>query len=91
MLQHIEKLRAKPDHVKRRIAFFTSLCFTSLVFAIWIGSFKVQNSPTAVDIKSPASSITASVIDSVKYIKDSFFGSNKASYQATIEAIPGKR
>jgi hypothetical protein len=91
MLQHIEKLRSKPEHIRRRIAFITSLCFTSLIFAIWIGSFKIQNSPTALDIKSPASSITASVVDSVKYIKESFFGSNKASYQATIEAIPGKR
>lgn len=91
MLQHIEKLRQKPEHVRRRIAFFTSLCFTSLIFAIWIGAFKIQNTPTAVDIKSPASSITASVVDSINYIKDSFLGSNKASYQATIEAIPGKR
>ncbi len=95
MFEHIDRLRGKPEHIKRRIAFVTSLLFTVFIFAIWIGSFKIKSMPTAlnkdINIKSPVSSITASIGDSLVYIKEMFIGSNKATYEATVEAIPGKR
>ncbi len=95
MFEHIERLKQKPEHVKRRIAFITSLCFTVFIFAVWIGSFKIKSMPTAlnkdINIKSPVNSITASIGDSLVYIKEMFLGSNITTYQATVEAIPGKR
>ena len=36
MLELIEKLREKPDHVKRQVAFCVAFFFAGLIFVIWL-------------------------------------------------------
>lgn len=36
--EHLERLRAKPHHVRRQIAFGTSVALTALVAVGWMGS-----------------------------------------------------
>ena len=37
MFDYLEKLRAKPDKVKSRIAFLSAFCFAGVIFVFWIG------------------------------------------------------
>ena len=97
---HIGKLREKPDHVKKRIAFLTSFSITAVIFVFWIASFNIQSSSAVEDttetegpISSISSSLSASVGGFFNYIKDMIFTSNEAEYSSDdmIEVIPGKR
>ncbi len=97
MLNFIEKLRAKPDHVKKNIAFFTSLGITMIIFVFWLASFniisgvdKIGNNNLATKSRSPLSSLTASVGSIFGSIKDIFTGGNEMLYEAdnSIEVLP---
>ena len=94
MLEFLEKLRAKPDHVKKNIAFFTSLGITVIIFVFWLASFNIissgENNNLAVKSRSPLSSLTASVGDAFGYIKNIFTGGNEVFYKAddNIEILP---
>ncbi len=92
---HIHRLREKPEHVRKRIAFFTSGAISLIIFLGWIASYGITSTAApeeAIAAKAPIQSLTASVGDVFQYIKDIFKGSNKAEYSATqIELIPGKR
>lgn len=83
MRRHIEHLRSKPEHVKRRIAFFTSLGVTVLIFIFWAASFTLQitsDDPVAAGAvgadspqpDSPVSVLSASAKDAYDQIKDIF-------------------
>ena len=94
MLEFLEKLRSKPDHVKKNVAFFTSLGITIIIFVFWLASFNiisgVNKDNLAVKSKSPLSSLTASMGDFFEYFKNIFTGGNKIYYSAddNIEALP---
>ncbi|MEK7095124.1 MAG: hypothetical protein AAB917_00510 [Patescibacteria group bacterium] len=91
---HIERLREKPEHVRKRIAFLTSLGVSALIFVFWIASYGLKSTSVAQvpASKTPMESLTASVGDVFTYVKEIFTGSNKAEYAAPeIEVIPGKR
>lgn len=92
----LENLRSKPDHVKRRYAFWSSLSFTSLVFVFWISSFASWGSTTTPVVAeavnragSPGQSMVAAVGSFFVDIKDMVFGPKKMSY-SSIEVLPGK-
>lgn len=83
MRRHIEHLRSKPEHVKRRIAFLASLGVTVLIFIFWAASFTLQitsDDPVAAggavadsaQPDSPASVLSASAKDAYDQIKDIF-------------------
>ncbi|MEN9647934.1 MAG: hypothetical protein RLY57_738 [Candidatus Parcubacteria bacterium] len=79
MKQHLENLRAKPDSVKRRIAFFTSLGITLVILLFWVISFNIQTnsvSASTAQIDTPASSLTATVSDAWGVVKNIFVGSS---------------
>ncbi len=93
---YLENLRAKPDHIKKRYAFWSSLSFTAVVFAFWISSFSSwgseasQNVAKTVDkVGTPAQSMIAGVGSFFVDIKDMIFGAKKIRY-TSIEVVPGK-
>lgn len=97
MMHHIEKIRSKPEHIRRRFALITSLSITAIIFIFWIVSMSVTKSgPTdssVAMIKEPSSSLTANISGAFKYVRDILVGANKAEYKAgsQIEVVAGKK
>jgi hypothetical protein len=90
---HIDTMRSKSDHVKKRYAFFMSFGITAIIFVFWLASWNVgpDTSAIAAQVRSPLSSATASVADAFVYMKESLFGANKTNYSAdNIEVVGGK-
>ncbi|MDP3962590.1 MAG: hypothetical protein Q8Q03_01870 [bacterium] len=94
---HIEKMREKPEHVRKQYAFLTSLGVTMIIFMFWVasfsGSFALDSAVVATEkaeVKSPISSLTANVGDAFGYVKDMIFGANQAKYESEIEVVPGR-
>lgn len=100
MLEHIENMRSKPEHIKKRYAFFVSFSISVLIFAGWISSYGLHKTPVLADkkdldqstkVEPPASALTASVAGLFDDLKTMFSGSNKIEYSAPIEVKAGKR
>jgi hypothetical protein len=94
---YIESLRAKPEHIRKRFAFLSSLGITVIIAAFWLGSFSSFNigSNSAVtaaiqNVKTPAQSLTASVGSFFGDIRDLIFGAKKVEY-SSVEVSPGKK
>lgn len=94
---HLEDLRAKPEHIRKRYAFWGSFGFTAIIFAFWLGSFSVNiggqttTAASAVDrAGTPGQSLVASVGTFFGDIKDMIFGPSKVTY-STVEIGPGKK
>lgn len=88
-------MRAKPEHVRRRFAFWSSLGFSVIVFAFWLSSFTTMGSSAKTTVAqavnkagTPAQSLVASVGSFFYDIKDMIFGPKKINY-ATVEVSPG--
>ena len=93
--QHIETLRAKPAHIRRRISFWTAFGITAVIFAFWLASFTTAiNTPHDVSVattkvSTPGQSLIAGVGGLFGDIKDMIFGSKKVVY-SEIQVAPGK-
>lgn len=94
---HLENLRAKPEHIKKRYAFFGALGITAVIFAFWISSFGsvgvLPKSPlTAAVAKAPTPSenLIAGVGGFFSDIKELIFGAKKVEYKA-VQVSAGKR
>ncbi len=48
MFEKLEQLRAKPHHIKKRIAFWTSAGITAVIFVFWVTSLRVTLDNQAV-------------------------------------------
>ena len=96
--KHIERMREKPEHVRKRYAFLVSGCVTVRIFFFWIASYGIQSKPVAktqdgktISIATPISSLTAGVGDAFNYVKELIFGANKVQYSSdNVEVVPGK-
>ena len=93
---HLENLRAKPEHVRRRMAFWGAFCLTAIVFAFWLASFTatVTGRPNPVtvavsQVESPGQSLVASVGAAFYDLKDLVFGPKKVVYSSVVVS-PGK-
>ncbi len=95
---HLETLRAKPEHVRRKIAFWTSFGVTALIFVFWLGSFSSAGKPvpptsavaSAVEkTGSPAQSLIAGVGAFGKDVWSLIFGTKKVTY-SEVQVAPGK-
>lgn len=93
---YLEALRAKPEQYRKRIAFWSSLGMTAVIFAFWLGSFSVAGFSAKVAVSnavasagSPSQSLVASVGSFFGDIKDIIFGPKKVIY-STVEVSPGK-
>ncbi len=77
----LAKLRAKPEHVRRHIALWSSLGITIVIFVFWIGVRFDNNigssggmiAKTAESIEAPSTSLMANVGSLFTDIKDIFF------------------
>ena len=95
---YLEHLRTKPDHIKRRIAFWTSFSFTAIVFMFWIGSFSaLGSSPAGQQVAAvfdarytPAQSLVAGVGSLFETLRDSIFGAKTVTF-STVEVIAGDK
>lgn len=98
MLEHIENMRSKPEHIRKRYSFFVSFSISALIFVGWIASYGFHKSPVLTDssdskskVEAPASALTASVSGLFDDLKSMFSGSNKVEYNSQIEVKGGKR
>lgn len=94
---HLENLRSKPEHVRSRIAFWSSFGITAIIFTFWLGSFSVagtvSNGAVADAVSkagSPGSSLIAGVGDLFVDIKEMIFGAKKIKY-SEVEVRAGER
>ncbi len=93
---HLENLRARPEHIRRRIAFTGALAITLVVFVFWLASFTamVTGRPNPVSaavsrVESPGQSLIASVGAVFYDLKDLVFGPKKVTYSSVVVS-PGK-
>lgn len=90
-------MRAKPEHIRKRYAFWSSLGLTAVIFAFWLGSFSsfnfsAHNAITAAvgDAGTPAQSMVASVSSLFNDVKELIFGAKKVTY-SSVEILPGNK
>lgn len=93
---HLENLRAKPVHVRKRIAFWSAFGVTAVIFVFWLASFTsvVTGVPNPVTVavahvESPGQSLVASVGSVFSDVRDLVFGPKKVVYPS-VEVTPGK-
>jgi hypothetical protein len=97
MLEHIENMKTKPEHIRKRYAFVVSSSVSILIFAGWMLSYSFNSNPVVADkksdvkIESPATSLTASVVGAWEDIKNIFKNGNKVEYSSQLEVSAGKR
>ena len=96
LMTHIENLRAKPEHIRRRIAMGTAFGVTAIVFVFWLASFKSMISPESVDASiavnsasTPGQSLVAGVGSFFADMRDLVFGPRKVVY-SSVEVRPGR-
>ncbi len=96
-MSHIEDLRAKPEHIRKKVAFWYSFGITAVIFAFWLTSFTPIGSQTKGTIAqavnnagTPAQTLVASVGSFFGDIRDIVFGPKKITY-STVEVTPGNR
>ncbi len=92
---YIENLRSKPDHVKKRYAFWTSFGVSFVIFAFWLGSFSSWGSASSSAVAtvvnkagSPGQSLIAGVGSFFGDMKNMVFGAKKVKY-TSVEIVPG--
>ena len=90
---YLEHLRGKPHHVRKQIAFWSSLGITAIILAFWLASFSSsfgEPKPVASNISAstPGQSMMAAVGSVFTDIKDFIFTPKKVTY--TVEVSPGK-
>ncbi|MEA2715681.1 MAG: hypothetical protein QOG91_709 [Candidatus Parcubacteria bacterium] len=94
---YLEKVRAKPEHVKKHISFWTSFGVTAVIFTFWVGSFGVFRNAAAGDVATtvrnaatPGQSLVAGVGSCVVDVKELIFGAKKVTY-SSVEVLPGNK
>lgn len=93
---HLENLRAKPEHVRKRIALGGAFAITLVVFMFWLASFTatITGQPNVVTVavakvESPGESLVASVGTVFYDLKDLVFGPKKVTY-SSVQVSPGR-
>jgi hypothetical protein len=91
----IEHLKSKPEHVRRRIAFWSSFGITAVIALFWVASYTTIGNSTnlaiaqAVDrVETPAESLIAGVGSFWDDVRGVFFRPKKVQY-GTVEVVPG--
>ena len=94
---YLEGLRAKSDHEKKHIAFWSSLGLTAVIAAFWLASFTGINIGAGTAVGSavakagtPAQSLVAGVGAFGGDIWTMLTGPKKITY-AEIQVSPGKK
>lgn len=94
LAHHLHRLRQKPDHIKKHIAFWTSLSITLVIVLFWMASISFSQRPStvaAVAPESPWHAMAASVSDAWTSLKTSV-GASTATYKAPpLQVTPGSQ
>jgi hypothetical protein len=92
---YVSHLRSKPEHVRRRVAFWSSFGVTALIALFWVVSFTTIGSSaqgaiadTVNRVQTPAQSMIAGVGSVFTDIKEIFIKPRKVEYKP-IEVLPG--
>lgn len=92
----LENLRAKPEHVRKRFAFWTSFGVTAIIFVFWLASFSAFGASSNATIAntvsragSPGQSLIAGVGSFFVDIKEMIFGAKKIKY-SEVEVRAGE-
>ena len=92
----LENLRAKPEHIRRRYAFWTSLGLTAIIFVFWLASFSSWGASSSEVVANvveksgtPAQSLLAGVGSVFTDLSDIIFGPKKVEF-SSVEVLPGK-
>lgn len=93
---YIEHLKTKPEHTRKKIAFWSSFGITAVIFMFWLASFTSLGTNTQQAVAgavqragTPAQSLTASVGGFFSDIKDLIITPRKVTY-TDIQVAPGK-
>ena len=93
---YIDSIREKPEHIRKRHAFWYSFGVTAIIFAFWVGSItgfgghKSAAVASASDsISSPGQSMVAGIGSLGKDIWELIFSPKKVTY-STVEISAGK-
>jgi hypothetical protein len=94
---HLEDLRGRPEHERRKIALWWSGGLTAVIFIFWISSMSVTQisarqavSAAIQKTSSPAQSLVAGVGALTGDIWSMIVGPKKITY-STVEVLPGDR
>ena len=94
---HLDNLRTKPEHIRRRVAFWSSFGVTALIFSFWLASFTALGTAAKGSVAeavnragTPAQSLIAGVGSFFGDITDLIFGPKKVKY-SSVEAVAGDR
>lgn len=97
LISHIENLRARPEHVRRRVAFWYSFGATALIFVLWLAAFGPvrQNTQSTIanavkDTSTPAQSLIAGVGSLFGDVRDVIWTPKQVKY-ADVELLPGNK
>ena len=92
---YIENMRSKPEHEKRRAAFWWSFGLTALIAVFWLGSITGINIKSGVAVASvaskagtPAQSMVAAVGGFAGDIWSIIAGPKKVTY-SEVQVTPG--
>ena len=94
---YLENLRAKPEHQRKQIAFWSSLGITAVIAMFWLASFTGINigagtpvSTVVAKAGTPSQSLVAGVGAFAGDVWSMITGPKKVSY-AELQVIPGKK
>lgn len=94
LTDHIDRLREKPEHIRRRIAFWSAGGMSVLIFVFWMASFSISGhtasgalSRAAAQARSPVTSMVAAVGDLFSDLRNLIWSPKKVQY-VNVEAIP---
>ena len=93
----LDRMREKPEHIRRRTAFWGSFSVTVLVTAIWLASFtslgqsaKSQVADVVNKAGTPVQSLVANIGSIFGEIRNELFGPKKINY-SSVTVKPGNR
>jgi len=93
---HLETIRSKPEHIRRRIAFWSAFGVTAIIFVFWLGamtSFGGSQPVVAAAVDragTPSQSLVAGIGAFFGDIGDLIFGTKKVTYTNSVQVSPGK-
>lgn len=91
MIEFLNKQRQKPEHVKKRIAVFTTLGLFSIIFSVWWMSWSTPPSDNAVaisDVVSPLGVVVNAVTGVRSHAEDMVHQYTKQLQYAASGTLP---
>lgn len=96
VVSYIEGLRERPEHIRRKAAFWWALGITAVVLVFWLATFSVTGdavrssaASVASRVSSPAASLVAGTGALANDVWRSLMGPKKVSFSAAeVQVVP---